>query len=196
MKTHKNVLTVLTALGLWMGASLTAAAGDNVPRQLPSIKGYRQVTGDTTATIEKALPYLETEGVAWMEKRGCVSCHQVPFMLWSLAAAQQAGFDVDPAKLARWRSWSTDVVNFVKPEQKQDVDRDQTMAGNIDTMSALLLAVDGDSNDDWRGSFAAALAKNQQDNGSWKSCGQLPAQKRPTEETGGVTTAWTLLALK
>ena len=163
MKTHKKFLTVLTAIGLWLGASLTVAAGDNV-------------TGDTTATIAKALPYLESEGVAWMEKRGCVSCHQVPFMLWSLSAAQQAGFDVDPTKLSEWRSWSTDVVNFVKPQQKQDVDRDQTMAGNIDTMSAMLLAVDGDPNDDWRGSFAAALAKNQQDNGSWKSCGQLPAQ--------------------
>jgi squalene-hopene/tetraprenyl-beta-curcumene cyclase len=182
MRTDKNFLTAFTAIGLCLATSLAAAAAE-------------PAAGDTAATIQQALPYLENEGVAWMEKRGCVSCHQVPFMLWSLSAAKQAGFDVDPVKLARWRNWSTDVVNFVKPAQKQDLDRDQTMAGNIDTMSALLLAVDDDAKSDWRVSFAAGLANNQKDKGSWKPCGQLPAQKRPTEETAGVTTAWTLLAL-
>ena len=33
--------------------------------------------------IERSLPYLEREGVAWIEKRACLSCHHVPFLLWS-----------------------------------------------------------------------------------------------------------------
>ncbi len=146
-------------------------------------------------SVRKALPYLEREGVAWMEKRGCVSCHQIPFMVWSLSVASQAGFDIDAAKLRQWRTWSTDVVNFVKPEQKKDIDRAKTMSGNIDTMAAMLLAVDDDPSSEWRQSFSAGLAANQNDDGSWKSCGQLPAQKRPTRETSSVTAAWTLLAL-
>ena len=43
--------------------------------------------------------------------------------------------------------------------------------------------------------FAEALVKNQQEQGGWKPCGQLPAQKRSLEETTQVTSAWTLLAL-
>ena len=150
---------------------------------------------DTIETVKKSLPYLEREGVAWMDKRGCVSCHQIPFMLWSLSAADEAGFDVDADKLNRWREWSTDVVNFVKPEQKKDVDRKDAMSANIDTMSAILLAVDDKPTTQWRLSFADSLVENQKKNGSWKSCGQLPAQKRPTEETTSVTAAWTALAL-
>ena len=47
----------------------------------------------------------------------------------------------------------------------------------------------------WRQNFVNALLGNQVENGSWKPCGQLSAQKRPLRETIQVTTAWTMLAL-
>ena len=150
---------------------------------------------DVHAAIDKSLPYLEQAGVTWMEKRGCVSCHQVPFMLWSLSAASENGFKVDRDKLQQWQDWSTQVRNFVKPNQKDDLDQKETLAANIDTMNALLLAIQGDSQPDWRATFSEALIDNQQDDGSWKACGQLPAQKRPGRETTRVTVLWTLLAL-
>ncbi|MCP4943027.1 MAG: hypothetical protein GY924_13745, partial [Planctomycetaceae bacterium] len=46
-------------------------------------------------TVERALPYLERAGEAWIEKRQCVSCHQVPFMLWSLSAAETRGYPIN-----------------------------------------------------------------------------------------------------
>ena len=137
----------------------------------------------------------QEEGVAWMDHRGCVSCHQVPFMLWSLSAAQAAGFDVDEGKLTRWQRWSIDPVNFVQPDQKADIKIAETLASNIDTMNALLLAGDADAEPTWRQSFVDALIENQQDDATWRACGQLPAQKRPGAETTRVTTLWTLLAL-
>ena len=46
----------------------------------PSLVG----ASDSEAIIRKALPYLETTGVKWMQKRKCVSCHQITSMLWGL----------------------------------------------------------------------------------------------------------------
>lgn len=147
------------------------------------------------ATIRKAIPYLKAEGTKWMDKRGCVSCHQVPFMLWSLSEAHRHGFDVDTDELKKWKSWSVDVVNFVKPAKKESVDHAKTMAANIDTMSALMLAMQDDLRSQWSEKFSKALLENQKPIGSWKSCGQLPSQKRPKEETEQVTALWTVLAL-
>src|SRR6185369_3801344 len=56
--------------------------------------------------VERSLPYLEREGVAWIEKHDCISCHHVPFLLWSHNAAKSAGFVVDDTKLARWNEWA------------------------------------------------------------------------------------------
>jgi len=58
------------------------------------------------AAVERSLPFLEKEGVAWIEKRGCNSCHVVTFMLWSHEEARAKGIPVDLQKLAGWRDWS------------------------------------------------------------------------------------------
>ena len=68
----------------------------------------------------------------------------------------------------------------------------------------LLLAADSDrsfattptSGTTWKTKFASALIQNQAADGSWLACGQLPAQKRPKQETTQVTVMWTLLTLK
>src|SRR5665213_3956959 len=50
--------------------------------------------------VSRSLPFLEKEGVAWMERHGCMSCHHVPFLLWSHRSAQAQGFTIDSQKLA------------------------------------------------------------------------------------------------
>ncbi|MGI9471166.1 MAG: squalene--hopene cyclase [Rubripirellula sp.] len=151
--------------------------------------------------VDQAIPYLQRAGETWIEKRQCVSCHQVPFMLWSLSAAASNGHEIDSAQLRKWESWSTEIASFEKPERKQDLVPDATMAANIDTMNGLLLGISTKDSSresdarDWRSQFTTALTSNQSTDGGWKACGQLPAQKRPAEETGQVTTIWTLLAL-
>lgn len=56
--------------------------------------------------VSRSLPFLEKEGVAWMNDRGCMSCHHVPFLLWSHRAAQAHGLAVDATKLAEWDEWT------------------------------------------------------------------------------------------
>lgn len=68
------------------------------------------VTPPTDAAVREAvsrsLPFLEQGGVEWMNNRGCMSCHHVPFLLWSHRAAQTRGLTVDANKLAEWEEWS------------------------------------------------------------------------------------------
>src|SRR6476619_6341951 len=56
--------------------------------------------------VSRSLPFLEKEGVAWMKDHGCMSCHHVPFLLWSHRSAQARGFTVDSQKLAGWDEWT------------------------------------------------------------------------------------------
>lgn len=56
--------------------------------------------------VARSLPFLEKEGVAWMHERDCISCHHVPFLLWSHRTAQSRGLTVDASKLAEWDEWT------------------------------------------------------------------------------------------
>lgn len=150
-----------------------------------------------TVAVKRGLKYVSEAGETWIRKRGCVSCHQVPTLIWSHSLARSAGMDESTRELDRWIDWSTDVVNFVKPAQKADVDRPATMAANIDTMVQLLLAIPrSEPPQPWRSTFVNALTESQHDDGSWKACGQLPMGRRPKRETAAVTTMWAMLALR
>lgn len=146
-------------------------------------------------TAAKAVDFLRNKGQTWITNQGCVSCHQVPAMLWSLHASARHDLAVSGDELERWTHWSTDPVNFVKPAQKKEVNVDETLAGNIDTMAALMLAIPDQGDASWRNQFADKLCSEQAKDGSWKACGQLPAQKRPRQETTQATTLWVTLAL-
>lgn len=64
---------------------------------------------------ERALPFLEEAGLAWIKARNCSSCHTFTFNLWAHREAQLRGLSVDAAKIAEW-------VKFVKEEngRRQD----------------------------------------------------------------------------
>jgi squalene-hopene/tetraprenyl-beta-curcumene cyclase len=145
--------------------------------------------------VKRALGYVANAGESWIKKRGCVSCHQIPTMVWSHQLAGKIGDDQISDKVATWTHWSTQVVNFVKPSEKPDVEVASAMSANIDTMVALLLAVPQRSKQEWREPFVKKLCEEQAADGSWKACGQLPAQRRPVDETTAVTTLWTTYAL-
>ena len=52
------------------------------------------------AAIERSLPFIQTEGQKWIDEKKCVTCHQVPFMVWSLNAAADRGIVLDERKRA------------------------------------------------------------------------------------------------
>jgi hypothetical protein len=59
----------------------------------------------TRKAVERSLPFLEKEGVAWIKKNDCASCHNFTFLLWSHHVARAHGIPVDKNKLADWTAW-------------------------------------------------------------------------------------------
>jgi Squalene-hopene cyclase C-terminal domain len=87
---------LLTAALLSVTA-LPAAALAETPVSAPT---------DVREAVNRSLPFLEKEGVAWMRVRKCASCHQVPWMLWSMNQAHRRGFAVDADLLAARNEWA------------------------------------------------------------------------------------------
>src|SRR4051794_28137198 len=70
---------------------------------------------DVRAVVTRSLPFLETRGAAWIEERGCVSCHQTAFLVWTHNDARRRGFPVNEDKLAAWNAWA--VLTVITTEQ-------------------------------------------------------------------------------
>lgn len=144
--------------------------------------------------IARSLPYLEEQGVWWMDEKKCVTCHRISFQIWSLGEANRKGFEVDASKVNKWIDWSFE-KSLVKPDDGTEVDG----VRNVDGLAQMLLA--RSSNPDPKrhaadyDEFVQLLLQTQQPEGFWKAAGQLPAQKRPKGETEQVTTMWITLAL-
>jgi hypothetical protein len=142
------------------------------------------------ATIERSLPFIQAEGQRWMDEKKCVTCHQVPFMVWSLNAAADRGIVLDDEKRADCGAWAIDWKHMAT---KEDLEKGQehTQARHNDPVAQLLLAWPANNREKaekWSALFAERLAAGQQEDGSWKAGGQLPGQKRPERETHEVTT--------
>lgn len=133
--------------------------------------------------VELAIPYLEKDGVAWMNDRKCLTCHYVAFMVWSFRDASQHGFAVDKPKLSQWTDWSLNhaLGQGVEGPAQMLLARDRT-----DTSESTLKLTE---------SLVDAIIKGQDSDGFWKPGGQLPTQKRPLSETTQVSTMWCVLAL-
>ena len=58
--------------------------------------------GSVRLAVTRCLPFMEKEGLAWMKSQGCVSCHQIPMMIWSFNATQRQGFVVEGNKIGEW----------------------------------------------------------------------------------------------
>lgn len=144
---------------------------------------------DVRRAVERALPFVEKEGVAWREERKCLSCHTGAFLVWSHREADRRGFAVDAGKLADWTDWA---LAFAGADAAPD------------TIAQVLLAVPASAaTGEQVGPRGAApgLLLNKQAGGFWKpgmfwkAGGQLPTQKRPPREGDEVTTLWVVLAL-
>ena len=144
-------------------------------------------------TVLKSLPYIERQGLYWIEKKKCVSCHRVSFMTWSLSAAARRGFDVDLARVNEWIDWSIE-QGIPKPEGDKPA-----ATKNADGLSQQLISRDEYPSVEhraevWRRYVDLILAEQRAD-GSWKPAGQLPGQKRKLDETTDVSAVWHSLAL-
>ena len=135
--------------------------------------------------VERAIPYIEREGAAWIRERNCLACHYAGYMLWSLHEAELHGFALDRGKLAESSRWAMDGPSM-------------HTAGHEGAAQVLIARDRSDRSADTMERIAALrelIVKHQRKDGSWSPGGQLPAQKRPLSETTQVSTMLCMLAL-
>lgn len=148
--------------------------------------------------LEKAVPYLEKDGQAWFEgeniyqEKGCVSCHQVPSGVWSLAHCY---ISLDSESRELGDELLHDAVEFVSDPE---IGRPATWA---QILIAAKLANQSSETEDGlfeqaKNSFLPEILKTQQEDGRWRAQGQFPSQKRPIKESDAVVTMWMLAALE
>lgn len=103
------LIVIVGAMPMVSAAAEKASTGEKSPHteSSPTPAGEPTVA-EIRQGVAKSLPFLETEGLAWMRDRACITCHQIPAMVWSLGEARKHGHDVDAAKLTLWNSWSLD----------------------------------------------------------------------------------------
>ena len=97
-----------------------------------SSKKPADVSRPVAIAVTRALPFLWQEGERWIEERGCVSCHQVPLMIWSLSAALESGFSVSKKRLQNHKEWSVRPASFVGPEGEEPYQLASALTGNTD----------------------------------------------------------------
>ncbi|MCA9047525.1 MAG: hypothetical protein KDA89_02285 [Planctomycetaceae bacterium] len=142
--------------------------------------------------IERSIPYIEAQGVSWMETKNCVSCHRTGMMTWSLAAAKRKGFRVSD-QLDEWFTWSLE--SSLETNDQGKLVGAGNKEGLVQLMMTRTLVENTDTRRDSFARFASIIANDQEPDGSWKPGGQLPSQKRSKDETTIVTTMWLALAL-
>src|ERR1051325_9810772 len=93
---------------------------------------------DVRTVIERSLPFIEAEGQRWIDEKKCVTCHQVPFMVWSLNAAADRGIVHDRQKLTDCGGWAVDWKHLAT---KEDLEKGEqhTLARHHDPVTQLLL---------------------------------------------------------
>jgi squalene-hopene/tetraprenyl-beta-curcumene cyclase len=62
--------------------------------------------------VERSLPFVREEGIQWIHRRQCHSCHHVGFMVWTLNEASQHGYTIDRQELKHWANWAVDYASY------------------------------------------------------------------------------------
>src|SRR5437764_888688 len=90
------------------------------------------------AAVERSLPFVMAEGEKWIAEKKCVTCHQVPFMVWALNAAAERGIELDRPKREACGSWAVEWKNMATKEDLEQGE-EHTLARHTDPVAQLLL---------------------------------------------------------
>ena len=151
---------------------------------------------DVRAAIERSLPFLEREGVAWKETKGCTSCHHVPMMIWTHHEARRHGFTIDQESVDEAESWA--LGQYLKHPEFMPTGQDRSFPKRGPGPGSVYLALGvgaagqkGDPAAEALSKLSAHFAGMQEGDGSWAIKQSTP----PLVDGDDVATLLILLAM-
>jgi ankyrin repeat protein len=156
-----------------------------VPSQL-----LRKPSLSARAAVESVLPALQRADVAFIERAGCVSCHNNSLTAMTIAAARAAGVTVNE-RIAK--DQSRRIAAFLQENGERALENDG-LPGGVDTVSYILLGLsaDGYPGDPVTDVWARYVKNNQSPDGRW-TCQAL---RPPLESSDFQVTAASIKSLK
>jgi ankyrin repeat protein len=162
------------------------ASGESVP---PS-QLRRKVAPSPRAAMERILPALQRADVAFLQRAGCVSCHNNSLTAMTIAAARAKGVRVSD-QIAK--DQSRRIAAFLQENAERALEN-EGLPGGVDTVSYILLglAADGYPSDPITDVWARYVKNNQSSDGRWMCIALRP----PLESSDFQVTAASIGSLK
>jgi ankyrin repeat protein len=169
-------------------ALLKAGAMRGAP--LPPAPSSFKPAASPRAAVTRSLPLLQRTDAAFLEKSGCVSCHNNTFTAVTLATARQRGVSVDAAMAAKSVATIGRYVESWRERALQNVG----IPGDADTISYILigLAAENHPADAATDAMALFVKGKQLPDGRWQSLAHRP----PIESSNIEVTAASMRALQ
>ncbi len=189
-----------TSTGLTLGefahrhgnaAILEALAGNDATgeRSTPS-QPRRKPAPSVRAAIEQTIPALQRADVAFLQKAGCVSCHNNSLTAMNMASARSKGLRLNE-QIAK--DQSRKIAEFLADNGERALEN-EGLPGGVDTVSYILmgLAADGYPSDPVTDAWARYVKNTQSLDGRWTCTALRP----PIESSDIQVTAASIKSLK
>jgi ankyrin repeat protein len=163
------------------GAKEGGAAANRVPSPAPA--------ASVRAAVQRSIPLLQRTDASFMQKAGCVSCHNNTYTATTVAIARRKGFQIDE-QMARDRVKA--IASYIETWRERAL-QGVGIPGEADTMSSILvgLAAENHAPDAATDAFARYLKSQQWPDGRWR----VFAHRPPIESSDFPVTAETLRSL-
>ena len=146
--------------------------------------------GSVRAALMRTIPLLQRSDIGFLQKTGCVSCHNNALTAMTIAAARSAGVPVDD-QVARTQLAS--IATYVGVWRKRAL-QGLGIPGDVDTVSYVLIGMAAENHppDPATDALARYLKSRQSPDGQWRPLAHRP----PLESSAIQVTAAALRALQ
>jgi ankyrin repeat protein len=155
-----------------------AGAKVETPSAAPALKP--SPASSVRAAVQRSIPLLQRADVTFIQKAGCVSCHNNSLTAMTVAVARKNGLRVDDETARRQ---TTTIASYIESWRERAL-QGIGIPGTQDTISYILLGLASDNHppDEATDAMARYLKSLQSPNGEWR----LAAILRPPIESSDI----------
>jgi hypothetical protein len=155
-------------------------------------------------TVDRAIPYLQTESATWLSTRVCAACHHAGMPFWALSEADRQGYAIDKKYLAdkiesllgsKEKLLASKIFpNPADPPDPRPQGRGLNMGLPFLAVAARSLPSLEEGQKQSLKLIAEEIVQKQQPDGSWEFFAGL--RRPPINESQTTDAAWIIMALE